>query len=122
MIQGFDSEAVARLAWRQGSILGASLAQLAREHDSRHARNLLGAGPYAMLGSENHLRQRHEGSDAPETHGSLQRVAEQGAVYDAGPCYTGSATCSSKQMPDRSYRTPVLRDLPHVEETKCPSN
>ena len=35
MIQGFDSEAVARLAWRQGSILGASLAQLACEYDPR---------------------------------------------------------------------------------------
>ena len=32
MTQGFDSEAVARLAWRQGSILGASLAQLACEY------------------------------------------------------------------------------------------
>ena len=39
-----------------------------------HTRNLLGAGPYAMLRSQNHLRQRHEGPDAPETRGSLQRM------------------------------------------------
>ena len=35
MTQGFDSEALARLAWRQGSILGAGLAQLACEYDPR---------------------------------------------------------------------------------------
>lgn len=35
MIQAFDSEAVARLGWRQGSVLGANLAQLAYEHAPR---------------------------------------------------------------------------------------
>ena len=37
MIRGFDSEAVAELGWRQGSVLGANLAQLACEYDRRHA-------------------------------------------------------------------------------------
>ena len=50
-----------------------------------HARNLLGAGPYALLHGQDHRRQRHEGPHAPETDGSIQRVAEQGAVYDARP-------------------------------------
>ena len=35
MIQGFDSKAVARLGWRQGSVLGANLTQVACEHDPR---------------------------------------------------------------------------------------
>ena len=37
MIRGFDSEAVAKLGWRQGSVLGANLAQLACEYDRRRA-------------------------------------------------------------------------------------
>ena len=36
MVQGFDSGAVAKLGWRQGSVLGANLAQFACEHDPRH--------------------------------------------------------------------------------------
>ena len=37
MIRAFDSEAVAKLGWRQGSVLGANLAQLACEYDRRRA-------------------------------------------------------------------------------------
>ena len=37
MIRGFDSEAVAKLGWCQGSVLGANLAQLACEYDRRRA-------------------------------------------------------------------------------------
>ena len=35
MIRAFDSEAIAKLGWRQGSLLGANLAQLACEYDRR---------------------------------------------------------------------------------------